>query len=402
MTIRFESFFSAQTRLMRASEIRDLLKLTEGRDVISLAGGLPDPETFPREEIKKILEDIMSNNWREALQYSATAGVASFRKELASFSETRGIKGQGVSNVFVSTGSQEALFMIAQLLIDPGDYVIVESPTYLAALNAFRTRSPRFEGVPIEEDGMDIEVLESKLKRIKAEGSKVKMIYTIPTAQNPGGVTMTYQKRKALIEMASRYDTLIVEDDAYGHLVFEGESPPAIKALDKEERVIYTSTFSKILSPGFRLGWVLAEEEFIRELELMKQNVDLHTSTFTQYIAAEALRRNVVQNNLPRIRQIYREKRDVMIEALQDNFPGDTKWSRPVGGMFVFAWVSQKLDTAKLLPTALERGVAYVPGSSFFHDFSGKNTMRLNFSFPTKEQLKKGIQLLGSLLKEFS
>jgi Transcriptional regulators containing a DNA-binding HTH domain and an aminotransferase domain (MocR family) and their eukaryotic orthologs len=187
MTIRFESFFSAQTRLMRASEIRDLLKLTEGRDVISLAGGLPDPETFPREEIKKILEDIMSNNWREALQYSATAGVASFRKELASFSETRGIKGQGVSNVFVSTGSQEALFMIAQLLIDPGDYVIVESPTYLAALNAFRTRSPRFEGVPIEEDGIDIEVLESKLKRIKAEGSKVKMIYTIPTAQNPGG-----------------------------------------------------------------------------------------------------------------------------------------------------------------------------------------------------------------------
>ncbi|MEM0200675.1 MAG: PLP-dependent aminotransferase family protein, partial [Saccharolobus sp.] len=229
---------------------------------------------------------------------------------------------------------------------------------------------------------------------------RIKLMYVIPTAQNPAGTTMNIEDRKRVLEIASKYDFLVFEDDAYGFLVFEGESPPPIKALDKEGRVIYTSTFSKILSPGLRLGWVVAHEDFIREMELYKQNVDLHTPSFSQYIAMEAIRRGVIQNNLPKIRRIYREKRDVMLSAIERYFPANSRWTKPVGGMFVFAWLPEKIDTTKMLQKALQAGVAYVPGASFYADYSGRNTMRINFSYPKKEELEEGIRRLGSVIRE--
>ncbi|MEM0373933.1 MAG: PLP-dependent aminotransferase family protein [Sulfolobaceae archaeon] len=395
-----KQFLSRDTELLRASEIRDLLKLTEGRDVISFAGGLPDPSTFPVEDIKKIAEEVIEKHSSSVLQYSATAGILEFRRELVNLSRLRGIININENNIIVTVGSQEALYMIFNILVDPGDVVIVEKPTYLAALNVLRTRRPIFYGVDLEDDGLNINQLENILKRIKNEGKRVKLLYTIPTAQNPAGVTMSLEKRRRLLELASEYNFLIVEDDAYGFLTFQSDNLPAIKALDRENRVIYTGTFSKIFSPGLRLGWVVADEEIISELELFKQNIELHTPTLSQAIALEALRRGVIQANLPRIRRVYMEKRDVMLQAIEENFTSIAKWTKPLGGMFVFMWVNEKIDTTSMLDKALQRGVAYVPGASFYFDGSGRNTMRLNYSFPTKEQIIRGIRILSQVVRE--
>lgn len=397
---KWSSFFSTDTKFLKSSEIRDLLKLTEGRNVISFAGGLPDPSTFPAEDIAKITQEILSSKASSALQYSATAGVMELRKELVNFAGLRGIRGIREDNVFVTVGSQEALFILFNILVDPGDHVFVERPTYLTALNVLRTKKPTFHGFEVDAEGPKIEQLENELKKVSREGGKPKLLYVIPTAQNPAGTTIGVDKRKHILELASQYDLLVVEDDAYGFLVFEGDNPPPLKALDKEGRVIYLGTFSKILSPGLRLGWIIADEEVIREVELFKQNVDLHTPSLNQYIAAEALRRGVIQNNLPKIRSLYREKRDHMLTAIQTHFPSQVKWSRPVGGMFVFSWLPQGLDTTKMLEESMRRGVAYVPGTSFYYDYGGRNTMRINYSFPKKDEIEKGIQILGDIIKE--
>lgn len=397
---KWDKFLSKESSLLKTSEIRDLLKLTEGKNVISFAGGLPDPTTFPAEDIKNITDYVLDNYSSRALQYSATSGIPELRKELVNLSSQRGISNISENNMFVTVGSQEALFMLFNIMVDPNDNVFVETPSYLAALNILRARNPSFHGIPLTGNGPDLDSLENKLKKLASEGKKVKLAYIIPTAQNPGGTTLSLEGRKRLLELASKYDFMIVEDDAYGFLVFDGESPAPIKALDKEGRVIYTGTFSKILAPGLRLGWIVADEEIIREVELFKQNVDLHTPSFTQFIAAEAIKRNVIQNNLPRIRELYRKKRDVMLQAMEQYFPKEASWSKPVGGMFVFAWLPQKIDTVKMLTKALNRGVAYVPGSSFYYDYSGRNTMRINFSFPTEEQINNGIRTLGQLVKE--
>ncbi|MEJ2775153.1 PLP-dependent aminotransferase family protein [Sulfolobaceae archaeon RB850M] len=397
----FERFLSKDVQYLRSSEIRDLLKLTEGKNVISLAGGLPDPSTFPVEEIEKITQDILKEKPERALQYSTTSGLVEFRKELVNLSAKRGISGINENNIFVTVGSQEALFMIFNLLVDPGDTVIVEMPTYLAALNVLRTRKPNFIGVTVNEKGPNLDELEDKVKKSINDGKKPKLMYVIPTAQNPAGTTMSLDDRKRLMEIAEKYDFLIVEDDAYGFLVFEGESPAPLKALDKSGRVIYTGTFSKILAPGFRLGWVVADQEFIHEMELYKQNVDLHTPSFTQIIATEAIRRGVIDRQIPKIRKLYKEKRDVMLNAIETYFPREARWTKPVGGMFVFSWLPEKIDTVKMLEEATKRGVAYVPGSSFYYDYSGRNTMRLNFSYPSKEELERGIKILGETIKSF-
>jgi len=397
----FERFLSKDVQYLRSSEIRDLLKLTEGKNVISLAGGLPDPSTFPVEEIEKITQDILKEKPERALQYSTTSGLVEFRKELVNLSAKRGISGINENNIFVTVGSQEALFMIFNLLVDPGDTVIVEMPTYLAALNVLRTRKPNFIGVTVNEKGPNLDELEDKVKKSINDGKKPKLMYVIPTAQNPAGTTMSLDDRKRLMEIAEKYDFLIVEDDAYGFLVFEGESPAPLKALDKSGRVIYTGTFSKILAPGFRLGWVVADQEFIHEMELYKQNVDLHTPSFTQIIVTEAIRRGVIDRQIPKIRKLYKEKRDVMLNAIETYFPREARWTKPVGGMFVFSWLPEKIDTVKMLEEATKRGVAYVPGSSFYYDYSGRNTMRLNFSYPSKEELERGIKILGETIKSF-
>jgi len=286
---------------MKASEIRELLKwVTE--NVISFGGGMPDPSSFPVKEIMEITRDVLLARADKALQYGATGGVVELKDELIKFMGKVGIKVDGPESVIITVGSQEALDIIGRLFINPGDYVITESPTYLAALQAFRIYGPRIIGIPMDEEGLKVDILEETLKKISDDG-KVKFVYVIPTGQNPTGITMSRERRKALLEVASKYDVLIIEDDPYGYIYFgDGEPPDRLKAMDSEGRVIYLSTFSKIAAPGLRLGWVAASREVIRWFELAKQSIDLHTSTLNQYIAAELLKRGVIERNIPRIK----------------------------------------------------------------------------------------------------
>ena len=396
-----KSFVADRVALMESSEIREILELTEGKNVISLAGGLPDPNYFPVNEMASIASEIIKEYGSRALQYSVTRGLREFRREIVKFMERSGTPGERPYNIIVTSGSQQALNLLAQILINPGEIVVVEKPTYLAAINVFKAVGAKFEGVPIDYDGMRVDILEEKLKELKAEGKRVKVVYTVPTAQNPSGVSMSNERRERLLELAEEYDFLVIEDDPYSHFMFEDIDFKRLRSKDKY-RVIYTSTFSKILSPGLRLGWVAAHPDIIDAMETAKQNADLHTPTFNQLIATEALRRGVVDNHIPRVKEAYRKKRDAMLEALEEHMSDVANWTRPVGGLFIFVYLDENIDTKEMLPLALSAGVAYVPGSAFYIDGSGRNTMRLNFSYPSIEEIHSAIERLAKVVREYS
>ena len=394
-------FLAERTRLMRASEIRELLKwITE--NVISFGGGMPDPSSFPAKEIIEITREILSTKADKALQYGTTNGVAELREELVRFMGKVGIKVEGPEDVLITVGSQEALDIIGRVFINPGDYIITESPTYLAALQAFRIYGPRIIGIPMDEEGMRVDVLEDTLRKLSNEG-RVKFIYVIPTGQNPTGITMSMERRRALLDIASKYDVLIIEDDPYGYIYFgDGEPPSRLKAMDSEGRVIYLSTFSKIAAPGLRLGWVAASREVIKWFELAKQSIDLHTSTLNQYIAAELLRRGIIERNIPRIKEIYRTKRDLMLQALSQYMPEGVSWTKPSAGMFIWLTVPENIDTGEMLEIAIKKyGVAYVPGKSFYPNEEKRNNMRLNFTYPTPQEIFEGIRRLALAIRDY-
>jgi len=399
---RYSRFASGRTKLMRASEIREILKLTEGKDVISLAGGLPDPRVFPRYELARIAEHVIEANGDAALQYSPTLGASPFRAAIRNFLKDHGVVLGEEDDVMVTTGSQQALFIVARTLVDPGDVVVVEEPTYLAAINVFREHGAVFEAVPIDDEGMRTDLLEEKLARLHREGVRVKLVYTVPTSQNPSGATMSNERRKHLVELAERYDFLIVEDDPYSYFTFDPVEFDYIKTLDKNYRVIYVSSASKILAPGLRLGWIAAHRELVRLFEVGKQSVDLHTSTLSQYIMAEAIRQGVVDSTIERARRIYREKRDVMMDALDSYMSGLARWTRPIGGFFTMVTLlDETIDTGALLREAVEKyKVAYVPGESFYPVSRKKNTMRLNFSYPPPELIEEGVRRISKLIRE--
>ncbi|WP_052885794.1 PLP-dependent aminotransferase family protein [Vulcanisaeta distributa] len=395
-------FLADRSKLMRASEIRELLKwVTE--NVISFGGGMPDPSSFPVKEIIEVTRDVLSIKADKALQYGTTGGVTELREEIVRFMGKEGIRVDGPENVIITVGSQEALDIIGRLFINPGDYVITESPTYLAALQAFRIYGPRIIGIPMDNYGIRVDILEDTIKKVIDDGGKPKFIYVIPTGQNPTGITMSMERRKSLLDIASRYDLLVIEDDPYGYIYFGDEEPPArLKAMDSEGRVIYLSTFSKIAAPGLRLGWVAASSEVIRWFELAKQSIDLHTSTLNQYIAAELLRRGVIERNIPRIKEIYRSKRDLMLQALSEHMPEGVTWTRPSAGMFIWLTTPEKIDTGEMLNVAIKKyGVAYVPGKSFYPNEDRHNDMRLNFTYPTPQQIFEGIKRLALAIKEY-
>ncbi|MEM0369469.1 MAG: PLP-dependent aminotransferase family protein [Pyrobaculum sp.] len=390
---------SSRTQYMSASEIRELLRWATA-DVISFGGGMPDPSTFPVEDIIKIVVYVLEAYPHRALQYGPTEGVAELRQEIAKFSESYyGIKA-GPENIIVTVGSQEALELVGRVFIEPGDVVITENPTYLAALQAWRVYRPRLVGIPMDERGMIVEILEEKVKKLKAEGSRIKFIYTIPTAQNPTGITMTQDRRKYLLEVAEKYDLIIVEDDPYSYFLFENIQVLPIKTLDKSERVIYLSTASKIFAPGLRLGWVIANGDVIKWFNLAKQSLNLNTSNFVQYIFLEGLRRGIVLKNLPHVRELYKRKRDAMLAAMETYMPPGVEWTRPSGGMFIWVQTPPHIDTRELLKVAVTQyKVAFIPGASFFVEDPPRNTMRLNFTYPTFEQINEGIRRLSMAIK---
>lgn len=394
--------YAQRTQRMTSSAIRELLKLTEMPDIISFAGGLPAPDVFPVEAFREACDRVLREHGAQALQYSTTEGYVPLREMIARHTCRYGIE-VNTDNILITTGSQQALDLIGKIFINPGDRILVESPTYLGALQAWNAYSAEYIAVPADQDGMNTDALEEALR------TGPKFIYVLPNFQNPTGVTLSLERRVKLVELADRYGVPIIEDDPYGQLRFEGEHLPSIVALDGQFRknheacyrgnVIYMSTFSKILAPGLRLAWVVAPPEVIRKLVQAKQGADLHTSTFNQMAAFEVSKGGFLNRHINVIRQVYGERRNTMLAAMDRFFPTDVQWTYPKGGLFLWGVMPEGMDAAKVLRAALERKVAFVPGTPFFPCGGGQNTMRLNFSNATQESIMTGIQRLGEAIQ---
>lgn len=400
MVVNYDRLFSTRSKSLKSSEIRELLKLTQSPGFISLAGGLPNPQAFPVKIIHECIEKVFSTNIENALQYGTTEGLPLLRGALAQrMREKKGIDCE-LHDVLITSGAQQALSFVAFNLLEPGDTYITSAPTYLGALQAFHAYQGNCECIPMNDQGIDIESLRRNLKRLHRTGITPKFLYAVATFQNPSGESISLEHRKELIEIASEYDFLIVEDDPYGELVFEGESIPPIKSLDTKGRVIYIGTFSKVLAPGFRLAWVIASEEIINRFALTKQSTDLCSNMFSQYVAYEYIKGGYLEIQIQHITQLYRHKRDIMIKALEEFFPKDVKWTVPHGGMFLWVTLPKNINTRLMFKRALAKKVAYVVGDAFFPDSSNYNCMRLNFSYSDDENIREGIKRLAEVITE--
>jgi len=396
--------YAQRTQRMSSSAIRELLKITEQPDIISFGGGLPAPEVFPMKEFQDACNQVITNYGAQALQYGTTEGYLPLREMIVRHSARYGIQ-VTPENIMITSGSQQALDLLGKIFINRGDRILVESPTYLGAIQAWNAYGAEYVAVPSDENGIQTDALEEALR------TGPKFIYILPNFQNPTGATIPLDRRLKLIELADRYGVPIIEDDPYGQLRFEGENIPPVVVLDDEHRgnnhncyhgnVIYLSTFSKILAPGIRLGWVIAPPEVIRKLVQAKQGTDLHTATFNQIVAYEVGKGGFLDHHVRLIRQTYRERRDVMLEVMEETMPPGVRWTHPQGGLFLWATLPPQLDTARILPRAVEKKVAFVPGSPFHPCGGGQNTMRLNFSYSKPEKIQEGMVRLASVLREF-
>jgi len=403
MQTLWEHRFARRTQAMQSSAIREILKLTQAPDVISFAGGLPAPEAFPIEPIREASDFVLSEMGAKVLQYYPTEGFVPLRELLCGFGVEQGV-GASIDNVLITSGSQQALDLIGKVFINRGDLILVESPTYLGAIQAFNAYGAEYLAVPFDDQGMQTDALEEALR------AGPKLIYVIPNFQNPTGVTMSLKRRQRLVELADQYGVPIVEDDPYGKLRYEGEYIPPVIAVDAEFRgqceetycgnVIYLSTFSKTLAPGLRMAWVTAPVAVIRKFVQAKQGADLHSPTFNQAIAYEAAKDGFLARYIEKIKAIYGERRLVMLAALEEYFPAGAKWTRPEGGMFLWVTLPEGVDSSEILQKAVQRKVAFVPGGPFHANGGGKNTMRLNFSNAQPEMIREGIARLGQVLKE--
>jgi 2-aminoadipate transaminase len=396
-----EHHMSRRVSGAKRSAIRELLKLTEKPEIISFGGGLPAPETFPHDELAEIASEILRENYRNVLQYGASEGSRTLRDEVIKWLEPQGVSVTR-EELLITTASQQALDLLAKAFIDPGDVVFCGLPTYLGAIQAFRLFQTDLVGVPLEDDGMDLDVLEQKIADARAESKRLTAVYVVPDFQNPSGISMSFEKRKRLLEIAKREDLLIFEDDPYGQLRFAGESVPSICSLDTEGRVLLLLTFSKVLSAGLRLAAVVARGPLMDALVRAKQASDLCTSKLTQHLAALYMQRHGLERHLEEIRLIYRAKRDAMVAALDRYMPKGEgiSWTQPDGGLFLWVRLPEGFDTEEMFPRAIEHQVAYVFGSAFFVDGGGHNTMRLSYSVVTEEEIDEGIERLAGLVRD--
>ena len=393
--------FSQRVSGAKRSAIRELLKLTEQPDIISFGGGLPAPESFPHDELAEIAYQEIKENYANVLQYGTTEGSRTLRDAFVEWLRPQGIEATR-DQMLVTTASQQGLDLLCKAFFDPGDVMFCGLPTYLGAVQAFSLFQVDKVGVRLEDDGMSIDDLEAKIDAAKTAGKTLKGIYVIPDFQNPSGITLSFEKRKRLLDVARREDLLIFEDNPYGHLRFAGEPIPSIYSMDTDGRVLMMVTFSKVLSAGLRLAIVLSSQpELLDALVRAKQATDLCTSKLTQHLAARYMLDYGLDQHLEDIRPIYREKRNAMIDALEKYMPKDEgiRWTKPDGGLFVWVWLPDGIDTGQMIERAIERKVAYVPGAAAFVDGSGQNTMRLSFSSSTTEQIEEGIRRLADVVR---
>lgn len=386
--MNWSSLFARRTEKIQPSAIREILKLTQGGEVISFAGGLPAPALFPIERIREASDRVLAQQGERALQYSTTEGYPPLRAWAA-----EQLPGADAERVQIVSGSQQALDLVAKALLDPGDRVVLAAPTYMGALRAFDPYQPEYLTVASDEDGLLPGSLEAVLKR------SPKLVYVIPNFDNPRGTTMSLERRRNLIESADRYGVLIFEDDPYGQLRFEGEPLPSLFEL-APDRVVYSSTLSKTVAPGLRIAWLVAAPELLEQLTRIKQAADLHTSTLGQMVAHAVVEGDFLAEQLPRIRSYYHRQRDAMLAALDTHLPSSVHSTRPEGGMFLWLTLPAGSDGLELLQSAARRGVAYVPGAPFFADGSGLNTLRLSYSVASLEQIERGVATLGAVLTE--
>jgi len=364
--------------------------------MISFGGGLPSPETFPIKEMEEISCKLLREKGTVALQYGPTEGESVLREEIAKWL-MREKATVTPEKILVTSGSQQGLDIISKVFLDPGDIIIVELPSYMGGLQAFSAYRAKLIGVPQDNDGMRMDLLEKTLAK---RGRKPKFIYVVPDFQNPSGVTMTLERRKSLLELAHAYDVPIIEDSPYRDLRFAGDFVPMICSLDRENYVIALGTFSKLLCPGLRLAWITAPTEWMERMVAAKQSMDLSSPIFTQLIVGEYLRRGLLPQQVEKIRKLYAKKRGVMINALHRYMPKGVEWTEPEGGLFLWVKLPKHMDTTVLFPKAVENKVAYVIGSAFYCNCKGQNTMRLNFSYPSEEQIEKGIKRLAKMIRE--
>jgi 2-aminoadipate transaminase len=396
---RYADLFAHRTQVMRSSAMRDLMAITARPEVISLAGGLPDTSSFPPESFAAQMTRIAHESSAEALQYGPTEGFVETRACIASVMEAEGMS-PDLADMIVTTGGQQAIDLIAKTLVDPGDPVICEAPTYPGAVPTFCSYEAEVIQVTTDDEGMRVDELEDVLGRLAREGRRPKFIYTVPSFQNPAGVTLSGARRRRLVELAREHEVLVCEDNPYGLLRYDGEPLPTLYSLDGGDYVIYVGTLSKILSPGIRIGWVVAPPPVLEKIGLGKQAADLCTSTLTQYFVREYFAEGRWREYVGDLIEIYRSRRDAMLDALERHLPPQAEWTHPGGGLFVWATLPGYIDTSDLLAKALREDVAFVPGRAAYVDGRGAASMRLNFSASSEDQLREGVRRIGGVVSE--
>jgi 2-aminoadipate transaminase len=396
---RYAALFAARTRVMRSSAMRDLMEITARPEVISLAGGLPDTSTFPPESFAAQMTKIAQESSAAALQYGPTEGFAETKACIGELMRAENMV-PDPDDIVVTTGGQQAIDLITKTLVDPGDVVIAEAPTYPGAVPVFCSYEARTLQVEIDEHGMRVDALEELLDKLAAEGTRPKFVYTVPSFQNPAGVTMSAERRRRLVEIARERELLLVEDNPYGLLRYAGDPLETLYSLDGGDYVVYLGTFSKILSPGIRLGWLCAPPPIVEKVVLGKQASDLCTSTLTQYFVREYFAEGRWREYIADLCEVYTERRDAMLDALERHFPPGATWSKPDGGLFLWATLPEYIDTTDLLAKALRENVAFVPGAAAYVDGRGGSSMRLNFSASQPDEISEGIRRIGSVISE--
>jgi 2-aminoadipate transaminase len=396
---RYAGLFAARTRVMKSSAMRDLMAVTARPEVISLAGGLPDTSTFPPDTFAAITQAIAAESCARALQYGPTDGLVDTKRCIAEVMEAEGMR-VDPEDVVVTTGGQQVIDLVTKTLIDPGDVIVAEAPTYPGAVPTFYSYQADVAQIEMDADGMRMDLLEETLDRLEREGRRPKFIYTVPTFQNPAGVTMSLERRRRLVEIARQRELLVLEDNPYGMLRYEGEGLPPLRSLDGGVYVMYLGTFSKILSPGIRLGWVVAPPALLEKINLGKQATDLCTSTLSQLMVQAYFEQSDWRDYVQSLTEVYRERRDTMMDALAEFFPREAEWTRPQGGMFIWVTLPEFIDTTDLLARALRDNVAFVPGAAAYLDGRGRNSMRLNFSASDSDDIREGVRRIGEVVKE--
>lgn len=390
---------ATRVKKLRSSPVRDLFSAATRPDVISLSGGMPDVSLIPQDAIRQAVDAVVNDDAARAvaLQYGTTDGTLGMKNVVCSLMRDFGVRCKP-EQVFITTGAQQALSLIAKTFLDPGDIIIVEGPTYLTAISAFAAYEPEIVSIPFDNDGMRMDLLEDELKRIGKGNPRLKFIYTIPNFQNPGGVTMSDERRRRLIELVQEYDVMLIEDDPYGRLRYVGGHQVPLKAMDS--KVIYLGTISKTMAPGLRVGWIIAPEHVVSKINLVKQGTDLCGSSFDQAVVEHYFTDTNWQKVLQGFIEVYGQRRDAMLDALKEFFPEEASWTNPEGGFFVWVTLPEYVDTGSMLAEALEAGVTYVPGDSFYADGkSGKNCMRINFSYETPENIREAIRRLAEVIE---